>query len=117
MNLNLYKKIPKNRVPLLPLLSAPGIKLTKTSLFENLSNYEIQTRTLLAILEKFQPDGIFTFMDLSVEAETLGLKIYIPDNNSPPSIKNHPVKNISLLNEIKSISQEYKGEKDLTDLP
>jgi len=53
----------------IPLLGAPGIKLTGTTLKQNLIDPSIQFKTLYKILERFNPDGIFPFMDLTVEAE------------------------------------------------
>ncbi|MGB9877275.1 MAG: uroporphyrinogen decarboxylase family protein [bacterium] len=88
------------RPPIIPLLGAPGVKLSHTTLKENLTNPEIQYKTLSLLLEKFQPDGIFPMMDLSVEAEALGLKIDFPEN-APPSVREHPIKNKETLDSLK----------------
>uniref|UniRef100_A0A7C3RHJ0 Methylcobamide--CoM methyltransferase n=1 Tax=Dictyoglomus thermophilum TaxID=14 RepID=A0A7C3RHJ0_DICTH len=90
---------------IIPLLGAPGIKLTNTTLKENLINPEIQFKTLDMILSEFQPDGIFTFMDLTVEVEALGLKINFPENENP-SVLDHPVKDREVLQDIK---RRWKG--------
>ena len=89
----------------IPLLGAPGVKLSKTTLRENLTNERIQLKTLELLIEKFKPDGIFPFMDLTVEAEALGLEVDFADNDNP-SIRNHCIKTIENL---KSIRRRYKG--------
>lgn len=95
-----------NRKPLvMPLIGIAGTKLTQTTIKENLTNDETQFQTIKKIYERFNPDSVFTFMDLTVEAESLGLKIFFPENDTP-SVIEHTVKNIRLLEEIKA---NYKG--------
>ena len=83
-----------------PLLGMPGVKLSKTSLKENLSCSEIQYKTLSMLIDKFNPDGIFPMMDLTVEVEALGLKIDFPENNHP-SVRKHPIKTKEDLEKLK----------------
>jgi len=90
---------------IIPLLGAPGVRLTNTTLKENLVDPSIQFKTLDMLLSEFQPDGIFTFMDLTVEAEALGLKINFPENEYP-SVVEHPVKDREVLQDIK---RKWKG--------
>jgi len=77
--------------PVIPLLGMPGVKLSKTSLKENLTCSETQYKTLSMLLDRFEPDGIFPLMDLTVEVEALGLKTNFPENDNP-SVSNHPIK-------------------------
>lgn len=93
------------KLPIIPLLGAPGVKISRTTLKENLTNGETQYRTLSLLLEKFQPDGIFPMMDLSVEPEALGLKIEFPDN-APPSVREHSIKNYE---DLESLKRNWKG--------
>ncbi len=93
------------RPPVIPLLGAPGVKLSRTTLRENLTDEETQYRTLSLILEEFQPDGIFPFMDLAVEPEALGLEIEFPEN-APPSVRQHPIKDLEALENLK---KSWKG--------
>lgn len=76
----------------IPLLGAPGIPLSKTTLRENLTNSEVQYKTLSMLIDKFSPDGIFPMMDLTVEIEALGSETNFPENDNPsvakPLIKN-----------------------------
>lgn len=94
-------KLPEGRFPVIPLMGAPGISLTHLSLKDNLTRPDVQAATLLALQEKFEPDGIFVFMDLTVEAECLGLPIVFPKND-PPSVRNHPVKDAAGLARVES---------------
>ncbi len=85
-----------------PLVGFPGRVLTKTTIKANLQDADTQFRTLLAITEKIQPDIVFTFMDLSVEAEAINLKVEFPEDDSP-NVITHPVKNLSQFEEFMEI--------------
>jgi len=93
----------KNSV--IPLLGMPGIKLSKTSLKENLTCSETQYKTLSMLLDRFKPDGIFPLMDLTVEVEALGLSLNFPENGHP-SVVNHPVKN---KEDLMALKESWKG--------
>lgn len=80
-----------NGVLVAPLMGQSGARLTNTKLAENYENVDIQFRSLNALYEKFHPDFMFNMMDLSLEAESLGLKMLKPDN-APYSVIEHPVK-------------------------
>jgi uroporphyrinogen decarboxylase len=92
--------LPVGRLPVIPLMGVPGIALTNTTLKENLTDPEIQYTTLNALLERFQPDGIFVFMDLTVEAECLGLPLLFPEHEAP-SVANHPLQDAAVLESLK----------------
>lgn len=81
---------------IMPLLSLPRINFKNTSIKENLTNSDIQLKTLKRLVEKYNLDGIFTFMDLTVEAESLGLEINFPENDNS-SVADHPVKTEKIL--------------------
>lgn len=89
MNIN---RIIREKNLVIPLLGAPGITLSKTTLRENLTNSEVQYKTLSILIDKFSPDGIFPMMDLTVEIEALGSETNFPENANPsvakPLIKN-----------------------------
>ena len=89
----------------IPLVGVAGTQLTKHSVKENLLDSNIQFETLKRYYEEFKPDGVFTFMDLTVEAEALGLEIKMPDDDTP-SVLEHSVKNSEQLEKFKS---NYKG--------
>jgi uroporphyrinogen decarboxylase len=85
-----------------PLIGFPGRRLTGTTLKENLTSAGTQLRTLAEIDKMFDPDIVFIFMDLSVEAESLGLKIDFPDEASPTVIES-PLENADHLEEFRQI--------------
>lgn len=95
----------EDKVLVIPLLGAPGVKLSGTTLRENLIDKDIQLRTIELLIERFQPDGIFPFMDLTVEAEALGLDISFPENE-PPAVRSH---NVKTEEELDNVKLRYKG--------
>jgi len=98
-------KLPEDRTLVIPLLGAPGIQLSNTTLRENLTDWEVQFNTIRLLIDQFQPDGIFPFMDLTVEAEALGLEINFPEFENP-SVKNHCLKTEV---DLKALRSRYKG--------
>lgn len=88
-----------------PLLGAPGTKLTKTTLKQNLTNADIQFETLYQLYKRFKPDAIIPFMDLTVEADSLGMKLKFPENDNP-AVKIHPIKTEE---ELKDMKKSYNG--------
>ena len=74
-----------------PLIGYPAVKLNDSKVVDNLKSSEIQTSTLIKYYLRYKPDILFPFMDLSVEAEALGLKINYKDQDSP-DVVDHPLK-------------------------
>ncbi|MCK5811507.1 MAG: uroporphyrinogen decarboxylase family protein [Clostridiales bacterium] len=89
----------------IPLMGVNGIHFSDSSLKEHLLNADIQFETIEKMVDTFKPDGMFAFMDLTVEAEALGMKIKYEDNENP-SVIEHSIKNLDDLDKLKS---EYKG--------
>jgi uroporphyrinogen decarboxylase len=73
-------------------MGLPGVRLTNTKINENYEDADIQFRSLKALYDKYHPNFMFNMMDLSLEAESLGLKILKPDD-APYTIVEHPIKN------------------------
>ena len=73
----------KRRRLVAPLMGFPGLTLTGSTIKLAQQNVQEQVRTLKALAETFEPDLIFTFMDLSVEANALGLPTVFPVDDSP----------------------------------
>ncbi|MEN8120621.1 MAG: uroporphyrinogen decarboxylase family protein [Bacteroidota bacterium] len=96
----------------IPLAGVAGTKLTGKSVKQNLIDSGAQFETLKAFHDKFKPDGLFTFMDLTIEAEALGLKINLPENDTP-SVAEHPIKDKNALMELK---KSYKGKSARMDV-
>jgi len=97
--------LPKDRTLVIPLLGAPGVQLSNTTLRENLTDEAIQLKTIKLLIENFQPDGIFPFMDLTVEAEALGLEINFPEDENP-SVRSHSIK---IEEDLENLKAFYKG--------
>lgn len=74
----------------IPLMGFPGIQLNRSTLKQNSFNWSTQFSTLFALQQRFRPDGLFFFMDLSVEASALGLPVRFPLDETP-SVENHPI--------------------------
>ena len=98
-------QLPNGRHAIIPLMGAPGAILTGTTLRGNLTDAETQHRSLMALLDRFEPDGVFLLMDLTVEAECLGLPLVFPDNENP-SVAEHPVKD---LQGLETIRKRWRG--------
>ena len=90
----------KTFVPVAPLMGFPGIQITQTTIQQNLENEDIQFSTLYALYDKFHPNFMFCMMDLSVEAEALGIKI-LKLKNHPYTVIDHPIKDMLDLGLLK----------------
>lgn len=108
MNIN---KIIREKNLVIPLLGAPGTTLSKTTLKENLTDSQVQYKTLSMLIDKFNPDGIFPMTDLTVEIEALGLEINFPEN-AHPSVATHPVKNREDLEILKGHYKKINDPKE-----
>ncbi|MCE5260182.1 MAG: uroporphyrinogen decarboxylase family protein [Chloroflexi bacterium] len=79
------------RQMVIPLMGFPGIQLNGSTLKQNTFNWGTQFSTVFALERRFHPDGMFFFMDLSVEASALGLPVRFPLDESP-SVEEHLVR-------------------------
>lgn len=95
-------------IPVAPLMGYQGAGLTGTSIKDNLENADVQFRSLMALYEKFKPDAVFTIMDLTLEAEALGLKVLKPDN-SAYSVAEHPIKTKEDLEKLRLPDPSISG--------
>jgi uroporphyrinogen decarboxylase len=78
------------RLRIAPLMGLPGVRLSGTSLKQNLENADVQFSSLKMLYERFHPDAMFTMMDLSIEVEACGVELSRPENRAF-SVKQHPV--------------------------
>ncbi len=92
----------------MPLVGQPGVKLTGSTLWQNESNAELQYRTIRALYDHIQPDGVFTLMDLSVEAGAVGLPVVFP-LNEPPTVTGHPVASGEDLKRLRAVNPRFDG--------
>lgn len=84
------------RQMVIPLMGFPGIQLNGSTLKQNTFNWGTQFSTVFALQRRFRPDGMFFFMDLSVEASALGLPVRFPLDESP-SVEQHLVRSLGDL--------------------
>ena len=96
----------------MPLMGVNGVKLTGTTLKKNLTDAATQLETIRALKKKFKPDGIFMLMDLTIEAEAIGLSISFEENESP-SVAGHDLHSVDDMKKIKDAWTGNGGRMDL----
>ena len=89
-----------------PLMGNPGAKLTNSTIVQNEFNSELQHRSIMALVERFEPDAVFFMMDLAVEAGSIGLPVKFPLHEAP-TVEDHPVKCIEDLEQFKVLDPLY----------
>ena len=91
---------PRGVFPVVPLMGFPGTRLTKTTIRENLEDAEMHFESLKALYLKYRPDAMLTMMDLSIEAEALGISVIKPEDASY-TVKEHPIRTREELKGLK----------------
>lgn len=94
--------VEQGRRKVVPLMGFPGVQITHFSIRQILFNAKAQAETSRALAERFKPDALFQVMDLSVEANALGLMVRYPLHESP-TVEEHPVKSASDLEQFERI--------------
>jgi uroporphyrinogen decarboxylase len=92
----------------MPLMGFPGIQLTHSTIWQNIFNGELQSRTIRALVDRFEPDGAFFIMDLAVEAGAIGLPVTFSLNESP-TVSAHPVRDVSDLAQFRVLDPLHDG--------
>jgi uroporphyrinogen decarboxylase len=72
-----------NRPLVIPLMGYPGTQLTHSTIKQNEFNWGLHSWTIHELSERFEPDAIFSMMDLAVLANALGLPVRFPLEESP----------------------------------
>jgi len=73
----------------IPLLGFPGINIIRTTIKIAQQNHIEHFKVLKALYDKFKPDAMFPLMDLSVEANALGLYTLFPIEDSATVVPAH----------------------------
>lgn len=96
------------RTVVAPIASYPILKVSGHEVQEILNDPIAQVEALKLLNERISTDLLVSFMDLSLEAEALGLKIKY-DNESSPQLIEHPVKTIEDLKRLDINGIEQNG--------
>lgn len=67
----------------MPILSFPGVQMIGHTVEEMVKSGELQAQCMKAIAERFDTGVAFSLMDLSVEAEAFGSKIFYSEDDIP----------------------------------
>lgn len=67
----------------IPIMTHPGIEMIGKGIIDAVTDGEIQFRAIKAIQEKYSPEAATMIMDLTVEAEAFGSKIYLYADEIP----------------------------------
>jgi len=94
----------ENKRLVAPLLGFPGVKMAGSSIKLAQQNHEEHFKVVNSLVREFEPDLQFVLMDLSVEANALGLYTIFPPNESATVLKKNVefgIDSLDLLREIK----------------
>jgi uroporphyrinogen decarboxylase len=81
---NIYDRVASSdRRLVAPLAGYPGVRLIGRSVREAVNDPALQLEALLALEERLAPDVVFTLLDLTVEAEALGLEVDFFERKPP----------------------------------
>jgi len=85
-----------------PLAGFPGCNLTGFPIKVAQQNHRVHYTCIKALVEELQPDIAFMLMDLSVEANALGLPVRFP-TDAASAVEEHPVENLEQLDKYRRI--------------
>lgn len=86
-----------------PLAGFPACEWLGVSIKVAQQNHGIHYKCIAAVAEKLRPDAVFMMMDLSVEANALGLPVRFPVHDSS-SVESHPVRSLEDLRPFRQIN-------------
>lgn len=99
------------RTPVIPLVGLYSSLCSGYPVSDLLRDGNLQAKSQLAALQCFKYDGVFTCMDLTVEAEALGASITFPQADFP-YVSNYPAETPSAIFDLEMSS--IKGTRLLT---
>ena len=92
-----------NRRLISPLVGFPGCDLLNISLKVAQQNHRVHYNCIEALVDQLKPDLAFMIMDLSVEANALGLPVRFPIHESS-SVEHHPIESLDDLKDYSRIN-------------
>lgn len=91
-----------------PVAGYPGVKLVGRSIREALYDAETQLEALRALDARLRPDIVFTLLDLTVEAEAMGLGVDFHERR-PPGLQNQRLPKLERFYELGPPDPEKSG--------
>lgn len=85
--------------PAVPLVGYPGIAATGGRADRVLTDRDEHVSVLMFLARRFNPPCLFHVMDLTVEAEALGLPVRFSEDG-PPSVIEHPITSMEALGSL-----------------
>ena len=98
--------------PVLPLMGYPGVAATGNSVADVLTSRDPHIESLAFLEDRYHPPCLFHVMDLTVEAETLGLEVRFSEEG-PPSVVNHPIGTLEQLGSLSVPDPRKDGRMQL----
>ncbi|HBG27388.1 MAG TPA: uroporphyrinogen decarboxylase (URO-D) [Phycisphaerales bacterium] len=86
-----------------PLVGFPGCDLLNMSIKVAQQNYGMHYNCIEALVNRLKPDAAFMMMDLSVEANALGLPVRFPTHESS-TVEHHPINTVDDLDYLRQIN-------------
>jgi uroporphyrinogen decarboxylase len=99
----------KNKRLVAPLLGFPGVKLAHSSIKLAQQNHREHFKVVNSLVDEFRPDIQFVLMDLSVEANALGLNTIFPPNESATVLKKNKEFSLDDLSLLRNIEFDSDG--------
>ncbi len=93
----------ENKRLAVPLVGFPGCDLLGISIKVAQQNHGVHYNCIEALVYQLKPDAAFMMMDLSVEANALGLPVRFPIHESS-TVEHHPVETIEDLDKFRCIN-------------
>ena len=99
----------ENKRLVAPLVGFPGVKLAGSSIKLAQQNHCEHFKVVNSLVNKFRPDIQFVLMDLSVEANALGLNTIFPPNESATVLKKNREFSLDDLRLLRDIEFDSDG--------
>jgi len=96
-----------------PLIAYPSLKLINGKANECLRDPKLHMRLIKASLEEFHLDIVFPLMDLTVEAESMGVKVLMKENSAPTVVEHLKLESSADLEKLEVRDQETGGRLPL----
>lgn len=86
-----------------PLAGFPGCDILGVSIKLAQQNHAMHYNCIEALVHRLKPDAAFMMMDLSVEANALGLPVRFPIHETS-TVEHHPIENLAELDKLRTVN-------------